>query len=129
MKPPWTAGHPAMFAAGYVLLSFTNLPTPASGLWRPLAAAFFGALVLSLLLGAITRSRALGALLATAIVLLLSASWLLAAVAGVAILWIGLVTVLRRARSLCWDNRTLRVSGASVRASSKLPTSISLKKW
>lgn len=112
--------HPAGFAAGYVLLSFANLPTPASGLWRPLAVAMIGALLLSLLLGTITRNRALGALLATAIVLALSATWLILAVAAVAVLWYGLVWALRRFRNaapLRWPgtdaaNRLVGVFGA-----------------
>lgn len=112
--------HPALFAAGYVLLSFANLPTPASGLWRPLAVAMVAALLLSLLLGAMMRNRALGVLIATGTVLALSAVWLLVAVAASAVLWIGLVAVLRRTKKtapLRWPgmqaaNRMVGVFGA-----------------
>jgi hypothetical protein len=112
--------HPALFAAGYVLLSYANLPTPISGLWRPLAVAMIAALLLSLLLAVLTRSRSLGALLATSVVLALSAAWVLAALAAVAVLWIAAVSVMRRARGatpLRWpgtdaSNRMVGVFGA-----------------
>lgn len=114
-----TTLHPAAFAAGYVLLSFANLPTPAMGLWRPLAIAIGGALILSIGLGLLVRNRPLGAMLATAVILAVSAWWLLLAVVVIALTWIGLVSILRRRRkaaSLAWPgwesaNRAVGVFG------------------
>ena len=112
--------HPAAFAAGYVLVSYANLPTPAAGLWRPLAIAVSGAIVLSFALGAVTRNRALGAVLATSVVLAVAAWWLFAAVSAIALAWIGLVTALRKLtnrRGLSWPgwgaaNRAVGIFGA-----------------
>lgn len=112
-RPLLTILHPAAFAAGYVLLSFANLPTPAMRLWRPLAIAIVGALILSIGLGLLVRNRALGALLATIIVLALSAWWLLLTVTVIALAWIGLVTALRRVRKqarLAWPGWTSAIA-------------------
>jgi hypothetical protein len=122
--PRWhavlAAMHPGAFAAGYVLLSFASFPTPVSGLWRPLAMAVIAALAMAVAFSALVRNRSLGALLATAVVLTLSAVWLLAAVAGAALLWTGAVSLMRKTQKsapLRWPglpaaNRMVGIFGA-----------------
>lgn len=91
-----------------MLLSFANLPTPVSGLWRPLIVAAAGALLLSAVFGVLLRSRWAGLLAGTVIVIAVSAAWLLVAVTATALLWFAIVSLLRRRRGL----RPIRWPGA-----------------
>ena len=90
--------YPAGFAAGYVLISFAATPTPVGGIWRPLVVAVLGSTLIACLLALAFRRIALGALLGSVAVLVLSAPWLAAIIVGAGAIWLVLVSILRRRR-------------------------------
>ncbi|HYI67067.1 MAG TPA: hypothetical protein VEW95_09105 [Candidatus Limnocylindrales bacterium] len=87
---------PAGFAAGYVLLSFVATPTPLSGLVRPLLIATGVSVVVAGGLALILRNVQAGGLVASILVLAISAPWVPALVLVTVGIWIVLVFALRR---------------------------------
>lgn len=105
-----TALYPAGFGMAYVLLSFAEFPTPTGDIVRPLVVVGIGSLLLVGVLAAVLRNLHRAAIGASAILVGLSAPFLLVAVMGAALAW-AVLLVARRGWS--WST-VARVRAADV---------------
>ena len=111
MSRIWTCAYPALFGVAYILLSFASFPTPTTDLVRPVAIAVLATPLLVVAVALVVRGLARAALVVSALIVGLSAPFLLVAVSAAALVVIG--AQVGRGRWLFADLRRTSAATAS----------------
>lgn len=86
----------AGFVAAYILVSFSATPNPMMALWRPMLVGVVAAFAFQFLLALLLRDQDRAAIVASVVVLLLGAPWVLGAAVAVAAIWLLSIRLMRR---------------------------------